>query len=74
MYAYAISQLRVSLDTVESNAPIWAAEGNVKQAEHSRRCIRSYKSAIELLEAAEKQNYEQTRAIVGDMRPFPEGG
>ena len=72
MYAYAIGQLQVALHTAENNAPINEREGRVDQAAHDRKVARSYRSAIALLEAAEKRDYERTRELVDGMRPFPE--
>lgn len=43
---YAIAQLEVSLETAETNAPIWEVDGNTEQAEASRQHAESYRAAI----------------------------
>lgn len=45
----AIAQLEVSLDVVETNAPIWEARGDLEQAACSRGNAASYREAIEIL-------------------------
>lgn len=51
---HAIAQLEISLDVVETNAPINEAEGNLDQAALERDCAKSYRAAIEILQAVAK--------------------
>lgn len=51
-FDYAITQLKISLEIVETNAPINEKEGNLEQAELERKCAESYRLAIAKLEAA----------------------
>ncbi|APQ14645.1 hypothetical protein BJP27_24030 (plasmid) [Pseudomonas oryzihabitans] len=48
--AGAIAQLQVSLDIVETNAPLWEAKGDAEQAACSRGNAASYREAIGILE------------------------
>lgn len=52
MYEYAINELEIALDVVETNAPINEAEGNLEQAELERTVAESCRAAIELLKNA----------------------
>lgn len=52
LFDYAIAQLKVSLETVENNAPINERESNLEQAKLERECAESYRAAIEKLERA----------------------
>jgi hypothetical protein len=45
----AIAQLEVSLDVVETNAPLWEAKGDLEQAACSRANAASYREAIQIL-------------------------
>lgn len=49
-FDYAIAELKVALETAEKNAPAWEAEGNIDQAEASRRHAESFRDAISVLE------------------------
>jgi hypothetical protein len=49
MYDAAISQLMISAENCENNAPIHEAEGNVEQAALSRANAESYRAAIAAL-------------------------
>lgn len=46
----AIAQLQVSLEIVETNAPINEREGKLEQAKLERECAESYQAAIKKLE------------------------
>ena len=48
---HAITQLEISLEIAENNAPINEAEGNFEQAALERECADSYRDAIKVLEA-----------------------
>lgn len=48
---YAIIQLEISLDIVETNAPINEARGNHKQAEYERKVAASIRAALEKLKS-----------------------
>lgn len=52
IYDYAINELEIALDVVETNYPINLKEGNTEQAELELQVATSCKAAIELL----KQN------------------
>jgi hypothetical protein len=52
-FSAAITQLHVTLATLENNAPIHRAEGNHAQADLCERNIPQFRKAIAILEAAQ---------------------
>ncbi len=53
LFAPAINELNIALDTMKTNAPINEREGNKGQAKLERDNAKSYKAAIGLLKKAE---------------------
>lgn len=58
IFGAAISQLTVTAETCEHNAPIHASEGNSEQAAHSRAQAASCRAAIGLLQAGRAEFLE----------------
>lgn len=53
-FDYAIAELTVAQETAIKNAPVWEAEGNLDQAEASKRHAESYGDAISVLQETSK--------------------
>lgn len=68
--AGALATLRIALDTVETNAPINEAAGNVEQAALERENAASFREAIQLLDAASAPGEKQSN---GFPRQEPDG-
>lgn len=59
----SIAQLQVALETVETNAPINEAEGNVDQAKLEREHAASFREAIQLLTLGKQLDKELSSKV-----------
>ena len=65
MYHDAITQLTISAETLEHNAPIYDREGNAEQADYARAKANAYRAAITALRGIgeERTSVCETNAV-----------